>query len=151
MSRNIDSQTDATDLTQIVLPIKSFKAGLILCRDISIKPNLDILSSCILAWSCFVEECIAFSTFSLLLGSSISIKSMTIKPPRSLSFTCLPISEAASKFVLSAVSSISDPFVDFAELISIEVRASPESITREPPERNLTSLENADSIFDSIP
>ena len=76
---------------------------------------------------------------------------MTIKPPRSLNLTCLPISEAASRLVLSAVSSISEPLVDFAELISIEVNASPESITKEPPERSLTSLEKADSIFDSIP
>ena len=76
---------------------------------------------------------------------------MTINPPRSLNFTCLPISEAASRLVLSAVSSISEPLVDFAELISIEVNASPESITKEPPERSLTSLEKADSIFDSIP
>ena len=49
IKRNIDSHIDATDLTHIVLPIKSFKAGLILCRDISINPNLDILSSWILA------------------------------------------------------------------------------------------------------
>ena len=42
---NTDSQTLATDLTQIVFPIKSFNAGLILCRDISSRPNLDILSS----------------------------------------------------------------------------------------------------------
>ena len=76
---------------------------------------------------------------------------MTINPPRSLNLTCLPISEAASRLVLSAVSSISEPLVDFAELISIEVNASPESITNEPPERSLTSLEKADSIFDSIP
>ncbi len=45
IKRNIDSQIEDTDLTHTVLPIKSFKAGLILCRDISIKPNLDILSS----------------------------------------------------------------------------------------------------------
>ena len=79
------------------------------------------------------------------------MKSITIRPPRSLSFTCLPISVAASRFVLSAVSSISVPFVDLAELMSIEVNASPLSITNEPPDGNLTSLEKADSIFDSIP
>ena len=79
------------------------------------------------------------------------MKSITIRPPRSLSFTCLPISAAASRFVLSAVSSMSVPFVDLAELMSIEVNASPLSITNEPPDGNLTSLEKADSIFDSIP
>ena len=76
---------------------------------------------------------------------------MTMRPPKSLNLTCLPISAAASKFVFRAVSSISPPFVDFAELISIEVRASPESITNEAPDFSLTSLENADSILDSIP
>ena len=79
------------------------------------------------------------------------MKSITIRPPRSLSFTCLPISAAASRFVLSAVSSMSVPFVDLAELMSIEVNASPLSMTNEPPDGNLTSLEKADSIFDSIP
>ena len=79
------------------------------------------------------------------------MKSITISPPRSRSFTCFPISEAASKFVFNAVSSISPPFVDFAEFISIDVRASPESITKDAPDLSLTSLENADSIFDSIP
>ena len=49
ISLNIDSQIDATDLTQIVLPIKSLSAGLIRCLDISNKPNLEILSSCIRA------------------------------------------------------------------------------------------------------
>ena len=79
------------------------------------------------------------------------MKSMTIRPPKSLSFTCLPISAAASKFVFRAVSSISPPLVDFAEFISIEVRASPESITIDAPDFNFTSREKADSILDSIP
>ena len=79
------------------------------------------------------------------------MKSITIKPPRSLSFTCLPISAAASKLVFRAVSSISPPLVDLAELISIEVSASPESMTIDAPDFNLTSREKADSILDSIP
>ena len=55
---------------------------------------------------------------------------------------------AGEKFPFINVGSGLDISIkDLAELISIEVRASPESITREPPERNLTSLENADSIF----
>ena len=79
------------------------------------------------------------------------MKSMTNNPPKSLNLICRPISLAASKFVLRAVSSISVPFVDLAELISIEVNASPESITSAPPDGSLTSLEKADSILDSIP
>ena len=62
------------------------------------------------------------------------MKSITIRPPRSRSLICLPISDAASRFVLRAVSSISPPFVDLAEFISIEVNASPESITNEAPD-----------------
>ena len=37
---------------------------------------------------------------------------------------CLAISSAASKLVLRAVSSISDPLVARAELMSIEIMAS---------------------------
>ena len=49
---------------------------------------------------------------------------MTTRPPRSLRRNCLAISIAASTFVATAVSSISLPFVDLAELISIDTRAS---------------------------
>ena len=49
MSLKIDSHIDATDLTHMVLPIRSFRAGLIRCLDISNNPNLEILSSCIRA------------------------------------------------------------------------------------------------------
>ena len=47
---------------------------------------------------------------------------------------------AASRFVLRAVSSISPPFVDFAELTSILVRASVVSKTIFPPEGKVTFL-----------
>ena len=63
----------------------------------------------------------------------MSMKSMTINPPMSLSLNCFPISVAASRFVLNAVSSISLPLVDLAELISIATKASVWSITIEPP------------------
>ncbi len=53
-------------------------------------------------------------------------------------------------FVLKAVSSISLPLVDLAELTSIAVMASVGSITIEPPELNDISLWNANSICDSI-
>ena len=49
---------------------------------------------------------------------------MTINPPKSLNRNCLAISIAASMFVAKAVSSMSLPFVDFAEFISIETNAS---------------------------
>ena len=54
----------------------------------------------------------------------MSIKSMTINPPISLSLNCFPISVAASKLVFNAVSSISLPLVALAEFISIATKAS---------------------------
>ena len=52
------------------------------------------------------------------------MKSITNNPPTSLSLNCLAISLAASRLVLSAVSSMSDPPVAFAELMSIQTNAS---------------------------
>ena len=49
IKRKIDSHIEAIDRIQIVLPIRSLSAGFILCRDISKRPNLEILLSCILA------------------------------------------------------------------------------------------------------
>ena len=54
----------------------------------------------------------------------MSMKSITISPPMSLNRHCLAISSAASRFVWSAVDSISDSFVALPELISIEINAS---------------------------
>ena len=78
------------------------------------------------------------------------MKSITINPPTSLNLNCLAISFAASKFVLRAVSSISLPLVDRAELISIVVIASVGSITIDPPDGREISLWKANSICDSI-
>ena len=64
----------------------------------------------------------------------MSIKSITIKPPRSLNLNCLATSFAASIFVAKAVDSISLPFVDLAELTSIETIASVGSMTIDPPD-----------------
>ena len=75
-----------------------------------------------------------FSSFN------ISIKSITTNPPTSLSLSCLAISDAASIFVLNAVSSISLPLVDLAELTSQLSCASVGSITIEPPEFKDISL-----------
>ena len=51
----------------------------------------------------------------------MSMKSITKSPPKSLFSIVRAISSAASKFVLSAVSSMSLPFVDLAEFISIDI------------------------------
>ena len=77
---------------------------------------------------------------------SISIKSITIRPPTSRKRNWRAISSAASLLVLKAVSSISPPFVARAELISTETIASVMSITIEPPEGRVTSRQNAVSI-----
>ena len=54
----------------------------------------------------------------------MSMKSMTIKPPRSRMRNWRAISSAASRLVLVAVVSISPPRVARAELMSIETSAS---------------------------
>ena len=80
------------------------------------------------------------STARLFFSESISIKSITTRPPISLSLSCLPISIADSIFVFTAVSSISLPPVAFAELTSIATKASVWSITIDPPLGRETSL-----------
>ena len=60
------------------------------------------------------------------------------------------ISSAASRLVWCAVSSISLPLVERAELISIETSASVGSITIEPPDGSFTSRSKAVSICASI-
>ena len=70
----------------------------------------------------------------------MSMKSITTKPPISLSLNCLDISFAASRLVCVAVSSISLPEVAFDELISIATKASASSITMDPPDSSFTSL-----------
>ena len=48
----------------------------------------------------------------VILSGDYEIKSITIRPERSLILICLAISSAASTFVLSAVFSIFNCFVD---------------------------------------
>ena len=69
----------------------------------------------------------------------MSIKSITIKPDRSLILICLPISSAASRFVLSAVFSIFIPLMDCPEFISIDTSASVGFITKYPPDLSFTT------------
>ena len=128
----------------------SWREGLSLCRDISIRPNLEILPTWTLALSTDRAVQSLSSTALLFLSESMSIKSITISPPMSLNRSCLAISTADSRFVLTAVSSISLPFVDFAEFISIATSASVWSITIDPPLGRLTSLWYAVSIWLSI-
>ena len=54
----------------------------------------------------------------------MSIKSIIIKPDKSLILICLEISSAASKLVFNAVLSTFFCLIDLPELISIETNAS---------------------------
>ena len=70
------------------------------------------------------------------------MKSMIIKPERSLIFICLAISSAASKFVSSAVLSTFFCLIELPEFISIDTKASVGLITKYPPEFNFISESN---------
>ena len=52
------------------------------------------------------------------------MKSMIIKPDKSLILICLEISSAASRFVSKAIFSTFFCLIDFPEFISIETSAS---------------------------
>ncbi len=121
-----------------------------LCLDISSKPKRDILLVWMRALSLLTASLSCCSTERWFLWLRMSIKSITISPPKSRIRSCRAISSAASRLVFNAVSSISAPFVARAELMSIEIMASVWSITIEPPEGSCTSRENADWICDSI-
>ena len=118
--------------------VSSSKDGLSLWRLISIKPKREILLTCTLALSASRASFILFSTRRWFLNSTMSIKSITTRPPISLIRSCLAISSAASRLVFKAVSSISDPRVDLAEFMSIDTNASVGSITMLPPDGSLT-------------
>ena len=57
------------------------------------------------------------------------MKSITIKPERSLILICLDISSAASMLVFTAVFSILDYLIDCPEFTSIDTKASVGLIT----------------------
>ncbi len=57
------------------------------------------------------------------------MKSITINPDKSLILICLDISSAASRFVLSAVFSTLNSFIDLPEFTSIDTNASVGFIT----------------------
>ena len=112
--------------------------GLNRCRDISRSPKLDIRPTCIRARSFFSFSFKRFSTELLFRLSSISIKSITIRPAKSLRRSCRATSSEASKFVLRAVSSIDASLVALPELTSIATSASVMPITIYPPDFSWT-------------
>ncbi len=93
-------------------------------RDISNKPKWLILPTWMRALSWRKHSLMRRSTARLLRRSSISMKSITTRPARSLKRSCREISVAASRFVLRAVSSIECSLVERPEFTSIETSAS---------------------------
>ena len=82
------------------------------------------------------------------------MKSIIIRPDRSLIFICLAISSAASILVSNAVLSTFLPLIELPEFISIETSASVGFITKYPPDFSFISESNIwfnyCSIFSSI-
>ena len=108
------------------------------CRLISIKPKREMRPVWMRARSVSSALRIRFSTARWFLVFIISMKSITTRPPMSRIFSCRAISSAASKLVFRAVSSISEPLVARAELISMDTNASVGSMTILPPDGSLT-------------
>ncbi len=91
------------------------------------------------------------STRSRLLSSTMSMKSMTMMPPMSLSLSCRTISSAASRLFLVTVCSRLPPWpVNLPVFTSMTVIASVVSITSEPPLGSQTFLSSALAICSSI-
>ena len=119
-------------------------------RLISIKPNLLMVPNCTRARSWRRASRKRFSTSRRLRLSSMSMKSMTISPPKSRKRIWRATSSAASRLVRVAVSSMSPPLMERAELTSTETKASVWSITMAPPDGKVTVRAYADSIWCSI-
>ena len=128
----------------------SDRAGRKRWRLISIRPNLEIEPNCTRARSWRSASRKRFSTSRRLRDSSMSMKSITIRPPKSRRRIWRATSSAASKLVRVAVSSISPPRIERAEFTSTLTSASVWSITIAPPDGSCTVREYALSIWCSI-
>ena len=93
-------------------------------RDISSRPKRDRRPIWMRARSIFMASRSRSSTARWFFDSSMSMKSMTIRPPMSRMRSWRAISSAASRLVLVAVVSMSEPRVARAELMSIDTSAS---------------------------
>ena len=104
--------------------LESLKEGRRRWRDISSRPKRDSRPIWMRARSCFTASRRRSSTSRWFLLDSMSMKSMTISPPMSRIRSWRAISSAASRLVLVAVVSMSEPRVARAELISMATSAS---------------------------
>ncbi len=107
-------------------------------RDISRRPKWLIDPIWIRALSFRIASFMRRSTVLRFLFSSISMKSTTISPDRSRRRNWRPSSSAASRLVLSAVSSIFRSRVERPEFTSTATSASVWLITRYPPDFSVT-------------
>ncbi len=111
------------------LVVASIMPGRSRWRDISSRPNAEMRPTWMRARSVLSLSLSFFSTAALLRRSSMSMKSMTMRPARSRRRIWRAASSAASMLVLSAVSSIEDSRVARPEFTSIATSASVTSIT----------------------
>jgi hypothetical protein len=109
------------------------------CRDISSRPNWLILPIWSRARSSLSASRSRFSTERWWRPSAMSMKSTTISPATSRRRSWRAISSAASRFVLTAVSSMWRSRVERPLLTSIAVSASVVCSTIEPPECSSTT------------
>ncbi|OPY08676.1 MAG: hypothetical protein A4E67_00930 [Syntrophaceae bacterium PtaB.Bin038] len=93
-------------------------------RDSSIIPNLEMREIWVRARSRLRAFLKVFSISAMCLRSFMSMKSMTMSPPRSRSLSCRAISSAASRLARKAVSSTSRRSEALPELTSIVIIAS---------------------------
>src|ERR1017187_292895 len=75
-------------------------------RDISSRPKCEMRPTWMRARSCLSASFMRRSTVRLLRPSSMSMKSITMRPARARNRNCRATSSAASQLVLSAVSSM---------------------------------------------
>ena len=116
-------------------------------RDISNRPKREMRPRRMRARSCLKASASRFSTRRWLAGGVMSMKSITIRPPRSRRRNWRATSSAASRLVCSAVSSMLPRRVARAELMSIVVSASVWSMTMAPPDGSETLRSNTFSIW----
>ena len=93
-------------------------------RDISSRPNPEMRPTWMRARSVFSLSFSFFSTAALFLRSSMSMKSMTMRPARSRRRSWRATSSAASRLVLTAVSSMEPSLVARPEFTSMATSAS---------------------------
>ena len=157
MARSAWTADDSTERRTPVPPqstqrsmLASARLGRSRWRESSINPKGLIRPMRMRARSIRIASLSLRSTARWLRFSSMSMKSMTISPARSRSRSWRAISSAASRLVLSAVSSIVRSLVARPEFTSIATNASVGLMTRYPPDLSWSSGPYMESSWLSI-